>query len=120
MFRRLSLRIALLILVGIPLNFFLFMNINYVAVRVLGVPEDGPAAAVQVALLFVSTPLLQLRRLPAVSGGGPGTHWCAALTRPLKRPLRLNREERIVDRQLLAGGDVSSSDKGDLVGQPQV
>jgi signal transduction histidine kinase len=58
MFRRLSLRIALLILVGIPLNFFLFMNINYVAVRVLGVPEEGLAAAAQVALLFVSTPLL--------------------------------------------------------------
>ena len=39
--RHLSLRIALLILVGIPLNFFLFMNINFVAVRVFGVPEDG-------------------------------------------------------------------------------
>jgi signal transduction histidine kinase len=58
MFRRLSLRIALLIVIGIPLNFFLFMNINYVAVRFLAVPESGLAFYVQVALLIVSTPLI--------------------------------------------------------------
>lgn len=58
MFRRLSLRIALLIVLGIPLNFFLFMNINYLAVHFLAVPESGLAFYVQVGLLIISTPLV--------------------------------------------------------------
>jgi signal transduction histidine kinase len=57
MVRRLSLRIALLILIGIPLNFFLFININYV-VRLLGVPDSGFPLVIQVGLLIVSTPLI--------------------------------------------------------------
>lgn len=57
MVRRLSLRIALLILIGIPLNFFLFININY-GVRLLGVPDSGFPLAIQVVLLIVSTPLM--------------------------------------------------------------
>ncbi len=58
MFRHLSLRIALLILIGIPFNFFLFTNINYVAVRFLGLPESGFVSFVQIGLLIVSTPLI--------------------------------------------------------------
>lgn len=56
--RRLSLRIALLIVIVIPLNFFVFININYLAVNMLRVPDSPLANFVQVALLLVSTPLL--------------------------------------------------------------
>lgn len=55
---RLSLRIALLIVIVIPLNFFVFINLNYLAVNLLRVPDSPLANFVQIALLIVSTPLL--------------------------------------------------------------
>lgn len=57
MLRRLSVRIALLILIGAPLNFFLFINIDYAVVHWLGVPESRLTMFVEVGLLIVSTPL---------------------------------------------------------------
>lgn len=56
--KRLSLRIALLMVIIVPLNFFVFININYLAVTVFGVPDTLLANLVQVGLLIVSTPLL--------------------------------------------------------------
>ncbi len=56
--KRLSLRIALLMVIVVPLNFFVFININYLVVRVLGVPDTLLANVVQIGLLVISTPLL--------------------------------------------------------------